>query len=107
MSFLKIEVTQKGTLVIAECGRCGYFIDAHEVASWDFDQARDAMQDGTARCPECAIGKADATTFRDLGRQWYAGRYSVNGYLDCTDWNYGKNLRKLERELRDMYGDDD
>jgi hypothetical protein len=40
----------------------------------------------------------------DCGKQ-YAGRYSANGYMDCTDWHYDANKRRLERELRSMYGD--
>lgn len=37
----------------------------------------------------------------------YFGRYSASGFLDCTDWSFSPNRRKLEKELRDMYGNDD
>lgn len=37
----------------------------------------------------------------------YFGRYSASGYLDATDWWYGKNKRQLEKELRNSYGSDD
>lgn len=30
---------------------------------------------------------------------------SADGYMDCTDWSYSRNLRTLKRELRDMYGE--
>ena len=68
----------------------------------DFNGERDAMQDGTLRCPECS-GTIDADTFLECGRQ-YAGRYSADGYMDCTDWHYDTNKRRLERDLREMYG---
>ena len=34
----------------------------------------------------------------------YIGRYSASGYMDCTDWDFGTNRRKLEKHLREMYG---
>ena len=36
---------------------------------------------------------------------WW-GRYSAPGYLDCTDWQHDTNRRRLERTLRDYYGDE-
>lgn len=106
MSFMKLQTTQKGRLVSCECAKCGATIYSHEWASWDFNNERDAMQDGTMRCPDCH-GTADADTFWESpSRNYYACRYSASGYLDCTDWQYGKNRRALEREVRSLYGDE-
>ena len=103
MSFMKLETTKKGALYCADCAKCGTTMYSHEWASWSNNDDRDALQDGTAQCPDCG-GNADPETFMDCGRQ-YASRYSAPGYMDCTDWSFGKNLRKLEREVRDMYGE--
>ena len=62
------------------------------------------MQEGTLRCDQCAIGRADPATFHDCGKQ-YAGRYSASGYLDCTPWEFDTNKRRLERTLRDLYAE--
>lgn len=35
----------------------------------------------------------------------YFGRYSAPGYLDCTDWMYDTNKRRLEKDMRAMYDD--
>jgi hypothetical protein len=78
---------------------------AHEWASGDFNEERDAMEAGTLRCVECS-GTADPETFGKAARPHYAARYSADGYLDCTEWRYGTNLRALVREVRDMYGDE-
>jgi hypothetical protein len=104
MSFMELHVTQKGALYTADCSKCGATIHAHEWAHPDPNGARDAMQDGTLRCDQCH-GTADPETFHDHGRKYYAARYSANGYMDCTDWNYGTNKRALIRETREMYGE--
>jgi hypothetical protein len=104
MSFMKLETTNKGALYACDCAKCGVTLYAHEWADWDHNERRDAMQDGTLRCDQCSTGRADPETFRDCGRQ-YACRYSAPGYMDRTDWSYGRNYRALEREVRDMYGD--
>ncbi len=101
---MQIELTPKGALYCAECDRCSATLYAHEWAHAHNNDDRDALQAGTYRCDQCGTGKADPETFHDCGRQ-YAARYSAPGYLDCTDWNYGRNKRQLIRELRDMYGD--
>jgi len=103
MSFMQMYITKKGALYSCDCAKCGCTIYAHEWADGPFNDIRDAMQDGSIRCSECG-GAGDPETFTYCGRQ-YAGRYSADGYLDCTSWNYSKNLRALSRELRDMYGD--
>jgi hypothetical protein len=104
MAFMQLEVTRKGKLYSCDCAKCGSTMYSHEWATWDNNESRDAMQDGSMRCTECG-GFADPDTFHDCGRQ-YAARYSAPGYLDCTDWSFGANRRKLEREVRDMYGED-
>lgn len=105
MGFMQPYLYQKGRLYCADCSKCGQTHYIHEWITDAFNDDRDAMQSGDARCPECG-GLIDADTFMDCGRQ-YAARYSAPGYMDCTDWHYGKNKRELMRELRDMYGDSD
>jgi hypothetical protein len=104
MAFMNIYLTQKGALYSADCSRCGCTMYVHEWGTDDNNGDRDALQDGTLRCSQCGVGRADPATFVAHGRKYYAGRYSANGYMDCTDWHYGTNKRQLVRELRDMYG---
>lgn len=101
---MELELTRKGALYCADCANCGATLYAHEWATWDNNEARDALKAGTYECDQCATGRADPETFTDCGRGWYAGRYSMPGYMDCTEWSYGRNRRQLARELRDMYG---
>ena len=103
MSFMELQIYQKGRLWAGDCAKCGMTHYAHEWITDDFNGERDAMQAGTQRCNECG-GAIDPETVTDCGRQ-YAGRYSAPGYMDCTDWSYSRNKRGLARELRDMYGD--
>jgi hypothetical protein len=105
VEFMQLEITQKGALYSCECDKCGATMYSHEWATWDNNETRDAMEAGVMTCPECHRGHADPETFIYCGEQ-YAGRYSAPGYLDCTDWNYGPNRRRLERELRAMYRGD-
>lgn len=79
----------------------------HEWVNDDHNSRRDAMENGTLRCEHCGTGVADKLTFERLPGKYYAGRYSAPGYLDCTDWIYNCNLRKLKRELRELYGSAD
>ena len=104
MAFMNIEVTEKGALYCADCANCGATIYSHEWAHVYNNDTRDALRDGTARCDQCAVGTADPDTFMSLGRQ-YAARYSASGYLDCTDWSFGRNRRELIREVNAMYGE--
>lgn len=97
MPFMKMSITAKGELYCAECNTCGATMYTHEWVNDDHNERRDAMESGKLRCGECQRGKA--TGFFALGRQ-YAGCYSAPGYLDCTDWHYSANLRKLVKELR-------
>jgi hypothetical protein len=105
MSFMQLFIYQKGALYCADCSRCGVTNYTHEWITDDHNERRDGMQAGTAACEECGSA-LDPETFIDCGRQ-YAGRYSAPGYMDCTSWSFGKNKRTLERELRDMYGDEE
>lgn len=100
--FMQMFIYQKGALYCAECDTCGTTMYTHEWVNDDHNERRDAMEAGTLRCDECARGRA--TGFMYLGRQ-YAGRYSAPGYMDCTDYSYSANKRKLTKELRDMYGE--
>lgn len=102
---MQIELTRKGALYAADCRKCGASLYAHEWAHWNNNEARDMLRDGTYACDQCATGTADPETFTECGRQ-YAARYSMPGYLDCTDWSFGPNRRVLLREIRDMYGED-
>jgi hypothetical protein len=112
MSFMQLQIYQKGALYAVDCSRCGCTNYTHEWTNADHNDRRDAMQAGTLRCDECAhaVGERwnamESRSIKDisLGQQ-YAGRYSAPGYMDCTSWSYGKNKRVLARELRDMYGE--
>lgn len=33
----------------------------------------------------------------------YFGRFSAPGYLDCTEWSFDTNKRRLKADLMDMY----
>lgn len=104
---MQLEITSKGALYTCECAKCGAPLYTHEWANFDHNERRDAMQAGPLACDQCATGRADPDTFGPMpGGKYYAGRYSMPGYLDCTDWDYGRNLSGLKRELRDMYGDE-
>lgn len=96
---MEMQITKKGRLATIECARCRQTATWHEWA--DEGQAEDLKD---RNCQDCG-GMMDKETFwYSPSRNWYAGRYSMPGYLDCTEWHYGKNLRKLEKELRDFYG---
>jgi hypothetical protein len=101
---MQYQITPKGTLVSADCARCGATHYAHEWASWDFNEARDALQAGTYRCTDCGC-PTDPDTYYEAPRKHYAARLSMPGYLDCTDWSYGTNARELRKHIRDMYGE--
>lgn len=103
---MELEITGKGALYSVECSKCWVTLLTHEWAYVDHNERRDAMQEGTLRCDVCVTGKADPKTFHYHGRSWYAGRYSMPGYLDCTEWSFNRSLKKLERELKDLYGEE-
>lgn len=104
--FMELQITQKGRLVSAECSKCGSTMFAHEWASWNFNEDRDKLEAGTAKCSNCLTGTVDKETYMDLGRKWYAARYSAPGYLDCTEYEYDTNYRRLERTMRQEYAGD-
>jgi NAD-dependent SIR2 family protein deacetylase len=103
--FMRIFIYQKGALYTVECAKCGATLYTHEWTNDDHNNRRDAMQDGTLCCDDCG-GNADPETFSQMPGKYYAGRYSAPGFLDCTEWSYGRNKRALAKELRDMYGED-
>ncbi len=103
MAFMEMRIYKKGALYAADCEKCGRTNYTHEWITDDHNERRDAMQEGTARCEECG-GAIDADSFVECGQQ-YAGRYSADGYMDCTDWHFDTNKKRLEKELRDCYGD--
>lgn len=104
MSFMQQQIYNKGRVYSADCRKCGATHFIHEWTTDAFNDDRDAMQAGTANCPEHCGGKLDPETFHDCGQQ-YAGRYSAPGYMDRTDWHYAANKRRLARELRNWYGE--
>lgn len=105
MPFMSLHITPKGALYTADCRKCGATVYVHEWAHPDPNGARDAMQSPSGlACDQCH-GATDPDTFTDHGRKHYAARYSADGYMDCTDWNYGTNKRALIRETRALYGD--
>lgn len=103
MTFMTLHIYQKGALYSADCTKCGATMYTHEWVTDDHNDRRDAMEVGAARCDECG-GTVDADTFYSCGRQ-YAGRYSADGYMDCTDYSFDTSKRRLARTLRGMYGD--
>lgn len=104
MSFMEMEITQKGALYTCECSRCGATLYTHEWADWDHNERRDAMESGILQCHYCS-GRANPETFGPMKGKYYAGRMSAPGYLDCTEWEYATSLRVLKRELRSLYVD--
>ena len=101
---MEMQITQKGAYYTADCARCGSTIQCHEWSTCNNNDMRDAMQQGLACCGICG-GNADPDTFAEHKprRGWYAGRYSMPGYLDCTEWHYDTNYRRLVATLRDYY----
>lgn len=100
MSFMKAFIYDKARTYSADCDTCGASLYAHP----DTGTTESELRDGTAECPHCSHGHANPETVTYVGRL-YAGRYSAPGYMDCTDWHYGPNLKELTRELRDAYGE--
>lgn len=96
---LKIQVTQKGALYSSECDKCGATIWSHEWATYEHNEFRDAMEQGTAHCPECS-GKSNPSTFSYVG-DYYAARYAVSDDIAAA-WFYGKNERALIRSVREF-----
>lgn len=104
MAHMEMQIFKKGALYSADCAKCGGTNYTHEWAHIDHNARRDAMQTGALFCEWCCMGRTDPKTFHDCGRQ-YAGWYSAPGYLDCTSLEFDTNRRRLERTLRDLYGE--
>lgn len=98
--FMQLFIYKKGRLASCDCSKCGQTAYWHE---WTTDGQAEDLKAG--RCEECGSTLDPDTYWESPSRNWYAGRYSASGYMDCTSWSYGKNARALRRELRDMYGD--
>lgn len=103
-TFMKPYIYRKGATYSADCAKCGATAIIHEWTTDNFNGDRDAMASGTLRCAECD-GHVDAETFRK-GPRMYAGRYSANGFLDCTDWHYDSNKARLAKTLDELYGEE-
>lgn len=101
--FMKPEITQLGALYSCECSKCGATLYTHEWADYDHNDRRDAMEAGTLRCEHCS-GLADPETFGQTEGRYFAARLSASGYLDCTDWTYGKEKESLLIEINEMLG---
>lgn len=102
-SFMQPHITRKGALYSCDCAKCGTTIFAHEWASPDFNEDRDAMANGTFRCHECS-GFGNHFTFRHHPLPEYAARLSAPGYMDCTNWSFSPSKRRVLAELVNLYG---
>lgn len=98
MAHMEFHITRKGAHYTADCAICCTTLHTHEWVDFDHNERRDAMQDGTLRCDLCH-GRADASTFR-RERNCYAARMSADGYMDCTEWAFDTNARRLERDVK-------
>jgi len=103
MPHMQLQVIRKGALYTCECTRCRTSMYTHEFVNDDHNARRDAMAAGTLKCDDCP-GHADKATYHEYPRPQYAARLSAPGFMDCTDWHYGPNARKLAAEVRDAYG---
>ena len=102
MSYMQFQIYRKGATYSADCAKCGSSIYTHEWVNDDHNERRDAMQAGTCPCDVCH-GRADPATFM-RERDQYAGRFSAPGYLDCTEWMFDTNKRRLAKTVREYYG---
>jgi hypothetical protein len=93
-----LETIKKGTIYSADCQKCGVTNFWHEwlsdVSSEDFTKTQ---------CEHC-YGVIGGEPFKHP-RKEYACRYTEPGYLDCTPWEYDSNRRRLEKMVRDIYGE--
>ena len=53
MSFMEMQIYRKGQTYCCDCEKCGMTHYIHEWTTDAFNDDKDAMQDGSARCPEC------------------------------------------------------
>ena len=101
MPFMELEITRKGTYISADCPSCWQTIDTHEWASWEFNNEAEAIRSHEVCCSWCEHNVELEEHYEH--KAMYAGRYSAPGYLDCTEWSYDTNKRRLEKELRYLY----
>lgn len=50
-------------------------------------------------------GRVESVVYLDNKTWW--GRLSAPGYLDATPWSYGTTRQEVERELDDLYGEEE
>jgi hypothetical protein len=98
--FMQMQIIRKGYHATIECEKCGTTNHWHE---WISDGSSADMVDHA--CDECGGNMDPDTLWVSPKQTWYAGRYSAPGYMDCTEWMFDTNMRRLEKELRVLYGD--
>ena len=100
MAFME-PYTYHGAYWRVETANGDYVIPAEDVG---IDADHETL---SAYAPE-GVGPIDAEDIESaqLARGWY-GRYSANGYLDCTEWEAADSEEELLSTLRDLYGDND
>ena len=99
MQTMTLELVRKGLLAHIGCNRCSAEWHWHE---WVSDGTADSLLCST--CPECGSKPDPATFWCSPSRNYYAGRYFMPGYLDCTEWSFGTNKHRLVKVLKDLYG---
>ena len=103
MAFMKLEVTAAAPTRHVDCPRCCTTIYEHAPSS-----EVSFGEDGGFECPQCGHQvEVDPTDIITEDKPQYAARYSAPGYMDCTDWWYGKDLEKLKAEVDEAYGGED
>lgn len=96
MSFMSAEI-HKGQYYSVECNRGETWI-VPEFVSGKVKRAGDLQP--------YVQGKIDNPHEKISLQTGYVGRYSASGYMDCTEWTADTNKRRLEKTLREMYGDE-
>lgn len=114
-TFMKMWV-DKGPIVVIEtdngsevipCSACGVPRDAESGVTYALDDdsvfLNPTIQEFVRSCLDYLEGSnpSELTYYASV---WY-GRFSAPGYMDATSWSWSKNRRALEKELREMYGD--
>lgn len=107
---MKVEILRKARHWAVECNHG----ETHYVPS-NVVSVSDNWKDGARFEPGNTFFEIIASTLREyvpsepeaieVTKPGYLGRYSMPGYLDCTDWEFSTSLRKLQASLRAMHGD--
>jgi hypothetical protein len=92
------EILRKGNLYSCDCQHCGATNYWHE---WHSEGSSDDLWQ--QQCEECCkqLGESPDDATQCKGK-YYAGRMSMPGYLDCTQWEYETSLARLKKSLREM-----